>query len=700
MKRPAARQPSQSQSQNQQRSRADNAIGRALVRCRQAAISVLRVIWLVIWHIGWRLAAVSMLLLAGSVFFAYQKLPPAPELADIRSNSTVTFLDRNGQAFAWRGERIGAPVSPDDVSPHLIDAIVSVEDRSYFSHFGISPRGIAGAVLINLREGRGALDGHGGSTITQQVAKLICFAEPYDPELWPTEFAYERECRRTSLWRKVKEIPFALAMELKFTKDEILTIYLNRAYLGGGATGFETASFRYFGKPAAELSVAEAAMLAGLLAAPTYYSPTKDLERSQQRSKTVIDLMETRGHLRPAQAQHAREEPAVIASQALDQGGSHFVDWVLSTIPDVMISNLNRDFVVQTTFDRRVQDAVDEAVESVLDELVRPGSGVQAAVVVMSRDGAVLAMLGGTKATVGGQFNRAVEARRQPGSLFKPFVYAAAMESGRTYRDIVVDQPITVKAQGYRRWSPRNYEDRYYGRVSLTTALAKSLNSVAVRLSEETGRDRVRSVARGLGIKSKLAAGPAVALGASEANLLEMTGAYAGILNWGVPARPHGIRELRLAGETQPLISGLSKPDPRAISGKTAQQLIFMLHNVVTNGTGRRAQLEGWQVAGKTGTSQEARDAWFIGFTANHVAGVWMGYDDNTPLTNVTGSGLPAEIWKRAMARINSDVDPVPLPMPNFAGPQVATPSPPTPTEAPQQEPANILESLLDIFGF
>ncbi len=660
----------------------------------------IRAVLVIIWRVAWRLAVVALLVLTASVFFSYNKLPTATELADTRSRNTITFFDRRNQPFAWRGDRIGQLVTPDVVSPHLVNAIISVEDRSFFNHFGISPRGIIGAIAINLREGRGALEGHGGSTITQQVVKLICFAEAFDPERWKSEFAYERDCRHTSLWRKVKEIPYALALEIRFTKDEILTIYLNRAYLGAGATGFETASFRYFGKSASELDVAEAAMLAGLLSAPSRNAPTRNLQRAQDRSRTVIGLMKARGHISQEQADAALATPARLSSRALDHSGAYFADWVQSNLPDVLTRQLSSDLAVRTTFDRYVQSAVDEAVNSVISELVRPGSRVQVAVLVMTRDGAVRAMLGGRPNDASGHFNRAVEAKRQPGSLFKPFVYAAAIEAGRSYRDIVVDRPVSMRIPGSGRWSPRNYEDRYLGRVSLTTALAESLNSVAVRLSEETGRERVRRTARRFGIASELTTGPSIALGASEVSLLEITGAYTGFLNWGFPVKPYGIEELRVADGGQQIFERDSGPGQRVVSGDTAQQLIYMLHRVITDGTGQRARLDDWQAAGKTGTSQKARDAWFVGFTAKYVAGVWMGYDDNTPLTAVTGGGLPAEIWKRVMDGVHEGLAPAPLPIPGFAAPPASSvPSTPIRPQSEKGEPEGILDSLKKIFG-
>ncbi len=657
-------------------------------------------IFRLIWRLVSRSALVVVLLVGLAVAYTYTTLPGAMDLLDGRARGSVTLLDRDGEVFAWRGDQFGGAITADTVSPHLKNAIVATEDKRFYWHPGIDPRGIASAIRINLREGRGPLSGHGGSTITQQTAKLLCLGEPYDPDQWDSEAAYEADCRRTTLWRKVKEAIFAMAMEAKYSKDEILTIYMNRAFLGAGARGFEAASQRYFGKSAAEVSPAEAAMLAGLLVAPTRYAPTNDLGRSQNRAAVIVRLMEEQGYLDAAAAQSALANPAELSEAAEQKAGGYFADWVMSSGPDFFTRNTTEDVIIRTTLDRRIQRAAEEALTHVFETRVREGSKAQAAIVVMSADGAVRGMVGGRKTKVSGAFNRATQALRQTGSAFKPFVYAAAMELGHEPNSTVVDEPLTLDVPGSGPWSPKNYTNNHYGRVTLTEALQNSLNIPAVKVSEAVGRENVRKIASDFGIESDLDAGPALALGTSESTLIEMTGAYAGILNGGSSVTPYGLVELRIQGENAPMMEADGGIGERVIREEAAQKLIYMMHQVVAEGTGKRAQIPGWEVAGKTGTTQAARDAWFLGFTAEYVAGVWMGYDDNTPLTGVTGSGLPAEIWRETMQRVHEGLAPRPLPM---LRPQPARHQPRT--DGPDRQPGagdaeTVLQQVLrDLLG-
>ena len=629
-----------------------------------------RWVFMLIWRLFWRGAAVVFLLIAAGTFYFFSSLPPVEALLDARARGSVTLLDRDGQVFAWRGEQFGGQITADSVSPNLRNAIVATEDRRFYHHFGVSPRGIASAVKINLSEGRRALSGHGGSTITQQTAKLLCLGVDYDPEVWKSEADYEADCREGSVWRKVKEAVYAFGLEARYSKDEILTIYMNRAFLGAGSRGFEAAAQRYFGKSTTQVSPAEAAMLAGLLVAPTRYAPTNDLERSQRRALTVLRLMEEQGFLTTAEAAAARANPAELSDAAEARAGGYFADWVMNAGPDFLTRDTTEDVILRTTFDAGLQRAAEDALDFVFETKVRGGSKAQAAIVVMSSDGAVRAMVGGRKFKgVAGQFNRAIMAKRQTGSAFKPFVYATALELGHSPNDVVMDSPLTLNVPGSGAWSPKNYTKDFKGAVTLTQALKESLNIPAVRVSESVGRENVRRVAEDFGIASDLALGPALALGASESTLLEMTGAYAGILNGGTSVRPYGLLELRLKGDDTPLIGQDGGLGERVISRGAAEQLTYMMHEVVQSGTGTRARLDDRQAAGKTGTTQAARDAWFLGFTADYVAGVWMGYDDNTPLTGVTGGGLPAEIWHEVMVRVHQGLPVAPLPMRRPAAP-------------------------------
>ncbi len=641
--------------------------------------------WLfrLLWSIVWRGTVALGLLIGGSALYVAFTLPPSSDFVDQRARGSVTMTDRNEDVYAWRGDQFGGIVSTDTVSPYIRNAVIATEDRRFYRHLGISPRGVASAVRINLSEGRGPLSGHGGSTLTQQTAKLICMGTPFDPDVWPSEAAYEADCREGSVWRKVREAIYALGMEIKYSKDEILSIYLNRAFLGSTARGFEAATQRYFGKASSEATPAEAAMLAGLLVAPSRYAPTNNLERSQARAATVVRLMEEQGYLTDAQARDAQANPATLSDAASARRGGYFADWVMASGPDFFTRSTTEDVILSTTFDPRIQQAAEEALTLIFETKVRAGSEAEAAVVVMSADGAVRAMVGGRELKVAGGFNRATQANRQTGSTFKPFVYATAMELGYGPFDTVVDEPWSIEVPGSGTYAPKNYSEEFQGRVTLTEALANSLNIPAVKISESLGRDLVRRVAEDFGIQSKLANGPALALGASESTLLEMTGAYAGILNGGSSVTPYGLRALRLLGEAEPLMGTGGGIGERVIAQEAAEKLTYMMHQTVITGSGKRAQIEGFEIAGKTGTTQAARDAWFIGFTSDYVVGVWMGYDDNRPLTGVTGSGLPADIWRETVARVHGTVPPAPLPMArNLKAPVAAAPAP-----APREQP-------------
>ncbi len=639
---------------------------------------LLRWIWGIIWALTWRVTGVFLLLLGLAVGYVYTTLPDVSELLDGRSRGSVTLLDRNDQVFAWRGDQFGGVVTADTVSKHLKNALVATEDKRFYLHFGVSPRGIASAVRINLSEGRGPLQGHGGSTITQQTAKLMCLGVEYDPGEWENESAYVRDCRQGSLWRKAKEAVYAIAMEFKYTKDEILSVYLNRAYMGGGAYGAEAAAQRYFGKPSANLTPAESAILAGLLTAPSTLAPTANLQRSQDRAATVLRLMNEQGYLTVEEAAYWQENPAELSEAAEARAGGYFADWVMSSGPEFFTRNTTEDVILKTTMDPRIQKAAEDGLNWVFENKVREGSDAQAAIVVMSADGAVRAMVGGRRTKVSGAFNRATHAKRQTGSAFKPFVYATALDLGRKASDTVVDAPLCLNIPGSGQWCPKNYTGKNYGEVTLEFALKNSLNIPAVKISEAVGRENVRTVASMFGIQSDLAAGPALALGASESSLLEMTGAYAGILNGGSSVTPYGLVELRLLGDDTALMGTGGGIGERVISDAAARELIWMMEKVVSEGSGQRAKLPGWQVAGKTGTTQAARDAWFIGFTNEYVAGVWMGYDDNTPLTGVTGGGLPAAVWREVMMRVHDGLEPTPLP--------AFTPAAPKPKPRPEKK--------------
>lgn len=654
------------------------------------ALGLAAMVLRVVWGVGWRVAALGAVILAGAVLYLKTTLPPVAELLDARAKGSVTLLDANDEVFAWRGETFGG-ITSETVSPHLRNAVIATEDKRFYLHLGVSPRGIASAIRINMAEGRGPLEGNGGSTITQQVAKLLCLGVAYDRTKWASEADYEEDCRGGGVWRKVREIPFALAMELTYSKADILTIYFNRAYLGAGARGFEAAAQRYFGKSAADVNPAEAAMLAGLLKAPSRFAPTNNLERARDRAAVIIGLMREQGYLTDAEAAAAVANPATLSSAAATKSGGFFADWVMDSGPAFFMRDTTEDAVVRTTLDPRLQKAAEEALAYVFETKVKDASAAQAAIVVMSADGAVRAMVGGRQTADAGAFNRATQALRQTGSAFKPFVYAAALDLGYSPSDYVEDTPLTIAIPGSGRWSPTNYDKKYKGLITLTQALAESRNIPAVRVSEAVGRDVVRRIATDFGIARDMAPGPALALGASESTLLEMTGAYAGILNGGSAVRPYGLIELSLQGEDMPLIEQAGGIGERVISQESAELLTYMMTQVVEEGTGRRARLDR-PVAGKTGTTQAARDAWFVGFTADYVTGVWIGYDDNKPLEGITGGTVPAEIWREVMARAEDGMPVKPLPMivPEYRAPPVAQAAADAYAGAPAGAPAPV----------
>jgi penicillin-binding protein 1A len=618
-------------------------------------------VWRVLWGIAWRATAIGALILGGIVWYFYAQLPPVADLIDGRARGSVTMLDREGEVFAWRGETFGGMITAESVAPVLHDAVVATEDKRFYWHLGISPRGIASAIRINLNEGRGAFEGNGGSTITQQTAKLLCLGVEWDPAVWKAEADYERDCRQGGMWRKIKEVPFSLAMEVKYSKEEILTIYLNRAYLGAGARGFEAAAQRYFGKSAKDVSASEAAMLAGLLKAPSTFAPTGNMDRARGRANVVIGLMEEQGYLTKAEADEARANPASLSKAAKQASGGYFADWVMETTPDYLARDTTEDVVIETTLDQEMQTKAEEALAWVFENKVKDGSKAQAAIVVMSADGAVRAMVGGRNTPNAGDFNRATHALRQTGSTFKPFIYAVAMDLGLSPVDYVVDEPRCWYTAGSGNWCPQNYDKKFKGEITLTQALAESRNIPAVLLSEEVGRDLVKQVATDFGLAQNFADGPALALGVSESTLIDMTGAFAGILNGGSSVTPYGLKSLKLKGEDEELFGAGGGIGERVISEKAARALTYMMTEVMNSGTGGRARLDDREAAGKTGTTQSARDAWFVGFTSDYVVGVWMGYDDNSPLTGVTGGGLPAEIWHEVMVRINEGQPAKPL---------------------------------------
>ena len=609
------------------------------------------ILWITI-----RIGFLFLLMFGTLISYFFFQMPSMEDLLDARDRGSVTLLDKNGDVFAWRGKQFEGSLRSETVSPFLKKAIIAVEDRGFFSHFGVSPRGILGAIRINIKEGRGPFQGHGGSTITQQVAKLLCLLQ--------YERKDETECRKATIARKLMEIPFALAMEFKYSKAEILSIYLNRVYLGAGSYGFEAAAQRYFNKSAREVNLSESAMLAGLLKAPSRFAPTSNLSKATERASLVLRLMEKEGHINSLDRSSAENFPAKLSTEASQPVGSYFANWIMGSAPKELSSATSEDVIIRTTFDPQIQQVVEKSTRKVFEEFVKEDSKAEVAVVVMSKDGLVRAMLGGRDFSGGvDKFNRAVQALRQPGSAFKPFIYAAALDQGYSPNTVFFDEPIEIEIAGSKTYKPKNYTGEYLGPVTLNDALGKSINTVAVKLANEIGIEKIRAIAKDFGIRSSIGKGPAIALGASEVNLLELTAAYAGFLSIGKNVSPIGWMDLKIRGDKEVLMSVDRSDGTQVIDDHASATLLYMLRNVVDNGTGVRAKIPGWDLAGKTGTSQSLKDAWFIGFNTEFVCGVWMGNDDNTSLEGVTGGGLPAELWSEVMAELMKGITPMALPL-------------------------------------
>ena len=593
---------------------------------------------------------VSVILLVAVVNYV-NKLPPIEELLDDRKRGSVTLLDRNNEVFAWRGNQFGGILKSNVLNPVLHDAIISVEDRTFYSHYGVSLRGILGAIRINLREGRGPFSGHGGSTITQQVAKILCLLQG--------DINTQKHCRRSTISRKLLEIPFALALEYAYSKKDILSIYINRVYLGSGAYGFEAASERYFNKSSSELSIGEAALLAGLLKAPTRYSPINNKDLSQSRALIVLKIMRDQKQISVTDFEKAVKSLPIIQENNINEIGSYYADWVMQDAPQEITTQSKEDIIIRTYFDPKIQKAVDNTILSFLETEIMSDSKAQIAIVVMSADGHVRAMSGGRPSEkIPGQFNRAYQAKRQPGSAFKPFVYGAALDIGISPNTILTDEPVTIMfgENNYKEYSPKNYDNKYLGPVTIEEAFSKSLNTVAVKVGTQIGINRVKTLARELGIETFIPSEPSIALGSSEVNLLELTTAYAGILNNGTKVYAKGWRDLSVKKSNEIIIKEGSEQGFRVFSKLAAQTLKYLMFSSVETGTGKNASVKNWQIAGKTGTSQSFRDAWFVGFSTNYVIGVWMGNDDNRPLKNVSGGGLPAKIFSKIMTKISFEL--------------------------------------------
>ena len=558
---------------------------------------------------------------AALVVDATRDLPSLAALTERSRPVSIRFLDRHGAVFLERGGQTGPAIDAASLPPHVRGAIISIEDARFASHIGVDAEAIARALRANLQSGRRA---QGGSTLTQQLVKNV-FLTP------------DKTYRR-----KVQEALLAVAMERTYTKDEVLELYLERVYFGAGYWGLGAAAEGYFGKTPDALSVSEAALLAGLLRAPSQTNPVADPARAGERAAAVLRTMEAARWLDRDARRAALTEPLRIRPPASALGVNHFADWVWPQV-ESRLGIVTTDIDVLTTLDADLQSAAEAAVHAHLD----PARGAEeAALVTVDGSGDVLAMVGG-HAYARSQFNRATQARRQPGSAFKPFVYLAALEAGRSPWDTERDEVLEVDG-----WSAENFTPTAGGDVRLVDAFARSLNTVAVRVGEDAGRDRIVDVAARFGLD--VTPLPSLSLGAQGATVLDLAGAYGPFANWGRYAEPRGLLAIRLRDGT-PLYTAPAPQPKLAVAGAPLRDLNAMMRATVRRGTGTRARVEGRDVAGKTGTTNGFRDAWFAGVAPGYATAVWVGNDANTSMDSVTGGSIPSAIFADTMSALLRD---------------------------------------------
>lgn len=567
-------------------------------------------------------------LVAGYSYFADDPLKAGLSKAPAK----LTILAENGKVIAEKGIRRNH-VTVEEMPRYLTAAVTATEDRRFNSHWGVDPKGVIRAMWRNRQAGRLV---QGGSTITQQVAKVL-FLKP------------ERTYRR-----KVEEVLLALSLEYRLQKKQILELYLNRIYFGAGNYGVEAAAQHYFGKGVGKLTLYECAILAGLIKSPNYYAPTTDMPRALERGKTVLNIMLEIGAITRAEYDAAIANPPTLRAYLPAESYGYVIDWVLQQIGDMALDS-QEDQVVETTIDYEMQGVAQKIVKDDMDQNAAEFDAGEASAIIMDPNGAIKVLIGGRDYNKR-PYNRAVQSKRQPGSTFKPFVWLAALEKGLTPDSKVHDGPIQIG-----NWSPSNYDNRYHGDVTLRDGLARSMNTVSVRLSEWVGRDTVVKTAHRLGIASPLQKIPSIALGTSEVSLLEIATAYLPFANGGYSSQPHIIKAVRDAHGEYTFKHGRTNWG-RIIQPQHVGAMNSMMVATIETGTGHQASLEPHQAAGKTGTTQSYRDAWFVGFTTYYVTAVWIGNDDGKPMKRVTGGGLPTQIWRDLMLYAHVGKQPAPLP--------------------------------------
>ena len=617
-------------------------LGRAIVRAAEGFSLFMRRFRVT----GFRRAVIEILgdgltlATAGSVVLLTLALPAFQATRSdwqSRGNLAVTFLDRYGNEIGKRGLKQSDAVPLEEMPDFLIKAVLATEDRRFFDHFGIDIPGTMRALIDDLRANAVV---EGGSSLSQQLAKNLFLSN-------------ER-----TLNRKIKEAFLAVWLESNFSKREILKLYLDHAYMGAGTFGVEAASEFYFGKSVRDVDLAEAALLAGLFKAPSRFAPHVNLPAARARANEVLTNMVQAGFMTEGQVVGARRHPAdVVERTASSDAPDYFLDWAFEQVKDAVPPRGDHIVTVRTTVDMGMQSAAEDAVATTLRQYGTAYRVKQAALVATEPDGAVRAMVGGRDYGES-QFNRATDALRQPGSSFKPFVYTTAMMNGFTPKSIVRDAPICI-----RNWCPKNYGGSYAGPVTLTTALVKSINTIPVRLAQAVGRDKIVDVAHRMGITSELRITPSLPLGASEVTVLDMAGAYSVFANGGFKATPYAFTQI-IDSDGNIVYDRRrdAPPRERILDDATIAAMNGMLRQVPEWGTGRRAKLDGIVTAGKTGTTNSYRDAWFAGFTGNYVAAVWFGNDGYSPTRRLTGGVLPAQTWKLFMTYAHQGVELKPIP--------------------------------------
>ncbi len=544
-------------------------------------------------------------------------------------NIKITAID--GSVIANRGSTGGEALALEEMSPYLPQAVMAIEDRRFYSHFGVDPLGLARALVNNLT----GQPIQGGSTITQQLAKNL-FLSP--------ERTFER---------KIQEVLLSFWLEHKFTKDQILAMYLNRVFFGSNAYGVEAASRRYFNKSARDVNLGEAATLAGLLKAPSRLSPARDPQAAEARAQVVLGAMREEGYATDSDLKTAMSQPPAKAKSNWNGAQQYAADMVVDEMKG-LIGEPKADIIIETTIDSRLETAADKALNDILKKEGGKLAASQAALVSVDATGAIRAVVGG-RDYASSQFNRASKAKRQPGSAFKPFVYASALEAGDRPDTVLNDAPVR-----YGTWAPENYDQKFRGPVTMASAFAQSLNTIAAQLVMQVGPEKVVSLAHRLGVDSDIQANASIALGTSEVSLVELTSAYAAFMNGGYKASPHIVKRITDTDGKVLYEADYANP-PRVLSEAVAATMNSMMNRVINEGTGRAARLDGWQAAGKSGTTQSFRDALFVGYTSIMTTGIWFGNDDGSYMKKVTGGGLPAKAWKEYMTAAMKGYSPTPL---------------------------------------